>query len=359
LDVLIKVYLKLKVIDMIKVGFLPLYNAQKPSSRYRVFQFLKPLSEAGIQSKTLDAPERNPLNRLLYLPRLLPVINNSDILFIQKRMLPKTIMHTIEKINPRIIFDFDDAIFLHDQIREHVNVMLKSVSIVIAGNEYLANYARNYNQNVVILPTVVDTNYYYPSPINRDRNKSGIVVGWIGMDPSRGDLEQVKTVLNWLGQKFNDKVVFHIIADRPLDIQFDLRVEFIPWRLESARFALQRFDIGLMPLDDTPWNRGKCGLKLIQYMAVGAATVASPVGVNKEIIMEGQSGYLATTIEDWREKLARLIEDFDLRIQMGQQGRKRVEQLFSVKAILPRLIEVLKRASISNIHDEKQGRFFR
>jgi glycosyltransferase involved in cell wall biosynthesis len=142
-------------------------------------------------------------------------------------------------------------------------------------------------------------------------------------------------------------VVFQIIGNRPLDFDSELRVEFIPWTLESARYALQRFDIGLMPLDDTPWNRGKCGLKLIQYMAVGAATVASPVGVNKEIMLDDRSGYFAITTEDWKEKLARLIEDIDLRIQMGQQGRKRVEQLFSVESALPLLIEVLKRASIN------------
>ncbi|MFC2053197.1 glycosyltransferase family 4 protein [Chloroflexota bacterium] len=343
---------------MLKVGFLPLFSVQRPSSRYRIFQFLQPLSEVGIQSKILAAPERNPWKRLLYLPRLTPIIIESDVLFVQKRLLPKLIMHTMERINPRILFDLDDAIFLRDQIREKVNMMLKSSSIIVAGNEYLANYARKYNQNVEVIPTVVDTNYYYPSPTISHRNKSKIVIGWIGIDPNRGDLERVKPVMEWLGKKFNGKVVFHIIGNHPLVFNSKLRVEFIPWRLASARNALQRFDIGLMPLDDTPWNRGKCGLKLIQYMAVGAATVASPVGVNKEITMDGQSGYLATTIEDWREKLARLIEDFDLRIQMGQQGRKRVEQLYSVKAGLPKLIEVLKQASSNNIHDEKPSRFF-
>ncbi len=334
-------------IVMLKVGFLPLYSVQRPSSRYRVFQFLKPLSEAGIQSKLLDAPERNPWKRLSYLPRLLPVIVESEILYIQKRILPKSIMLMIQRFNPRIVFDLDDAIFLRDQVRENLIMMLKSASIVVAGNNYLATYARKYNQNVVVIPTVVDMNYYYPSNTNRHRFNTRIVIGWIGSDPNRGDLEQVKPVIDWLGQKFNDKVIFQIIGNRPLDFDSELRIEFIPWTLESARYALQRFDIGLMPLDDTPWNRGKCGLKLIQYMAVGAATVASPVGVNKEIVLDGRSGYFAKTTEGWKEKLARLIEDIDLRIQMGQQGRKRVEQLFSVEAVLPLLIEVLKRASVN------------
>ena len=334
-------------IDMLKVGFLPLYSVQRPSSRYRVFQFLKPLSEAGIQSKLLNAPERNPWKRLSYLPRLLPIIVESEILYIQKRILPKSLMLMIQRFNPRIVFDLDDAIYLQDQVRENLIMMLKSASIVVAGNNYLATYARKYNQNVVVIPTVVDTNYYYPSNTNRHRYKSRIVIGWIGSNPNRGDLEQVKSVIDQLGQKFNGKVVFQIISNCPLDFDSELRVEFIPWTIESARYALQRFDIGLMPLDDTPWNRGKCGLKLIQYMAVGAATVASPVGVNNEIMLDGRSGYFATTTQDWKEKLTRLIEDIDLRIQMGQQGRKRVEQLFSVKAVLPLLIEVLKRASIN------------
>jgi len=334
-------------IDMLKVGFLPLYSVQRPSSRYRVFQFLKPLSEAGIKSKLLNAPERNPWKRLSYLPRLLPIIVESEILYIQKRILPKSLMLMIQRFKPRIVFDLDDAIYLQDQVRENLIMMLKSASIVVAGNNYLATYARKYNQNVVVIPTVVDTNYYYPSNTNRHRYKSRIVIGWIGSNPNRGDLEQVKSVIDQLGQKFNGKVVFQIISNCPLDFDSELRVEFIPWTIESARYALQRFDIGLMPLDDTPWNRGKCGLKLIQYMAVGAATVASPVGVNNEIMLDGRSGYFATTTQDWKEKLTRLIEDIDLRIQMGQQGRKRVEQLFSVKAVLPLLIEVLKRASIN------------
>jgi len=332
---------------MLKVGFLPLYSVQRPSSRYRVFQFLEPLLKVGIKSKLLDAPERNPWKRLLYLPRLLPVIVESEILYIQKRIIPLSIMLMIQRLNSRIVFDLDDAIYLRDQVHEKLIMMLKSASMVVAGNNYLATYARKYNKNVVVIPTVVDTNYYYPSNTNRHRYKSRIVIGWIGSDPNRGDLEQLKPVIDWLGQKFNGKVIFQIIGNRPLDFDSELRVEFIPWRFESARYALQRFDIGLMPLDDTPWNRGKCGLKLIQYMAVGAATVASPVGVNKEIMLDGRSGYFAITTEDWKEKLARLIEDIDLRIQMGQQGRKRVEQLYSVEAVLPLLIEVLKRASIN------------
>ena len=330
---------------MQKVGFLPLFSVQRPSSRYRVFQFLIPMSEAGIKTKLLEAPERNPWKRLLYLPRLLPIIADSEILYIQKRLLPKPIMIMLRRLNSRIVFDLDDAIYLREQVRDNVIVMIKSASIVVAGNNYLASYARKFNQNVVVIPTVVDTNYYYPSPTTRHRNKSRIVIGWIGSDPNRGDLEQLKPVMDWLGNKFNGKVVFHIIGSRPLDFNSKLRVEFIPWKLESARNALQKIDIGLMPLDDTPWNRGKCGLKLIQYMAVGAATVASPVGVNEEIILDGQSGFFATTTEDWREKLARLIEDDDLRIHMGKIGRKRVEQLFSIKTVLPQLIEVLKRVS--------------
>jgi len=329
----------------IKVGFLPLFSITKPSSRYRVFQFLKPLSDAGIQSEILNAPERNPLKRLSYLPRLLPIIAKSDVLYIQKRLLPKPIMFAIKKIKPQTIFDLDDAIFLRDQIREQVNIMIKSASIVVTGNEYLANYAQNYNKNVVIIPTVVDTNYYFPSTANRNSYKKKIIIGWIGMDPNRGDFEMFKPVLDWLGQKFHDRVSIHFVADRPLDYHMRPNVEFVPWRLKSAVSDLQRFDIGIMPIDDTPWNRGKCGLKLIQYMAIGAATVASPVGVNKIITIDGQTGFLASTTKDWKTYLTCLVEDNQLRLQMGQLGRNRIEQSFSINAVLPQLKETLIHAS--------------
>ena len=197
----------------------------------------------------------------------------------------------------------------------------------------------------MIIPTVVDTDYYFPSTANRNSYKNKIIIGWIGMDPNRGDFEMFKPFLDWLGQKLHDRVSIHIVADRPLDYHMGPNVEFVPWRLESAVSDLQRFDIGIMPIDDTPWNRGKCGLKLIQYMAIGAATVASPVGVNKIITIDGQTGFLASTTKDWKAYLTCLVEDNQLRLQMGQLGRNRIEQSFSINAVFPQLKETLIHAS--------------
>jgi glycosyltransferase involved in cell wall biosynthesis len=326
---------------MLNVGFVPLFSIQKPSSRYRIYQFLKPLSEAGFNINLLEAPERNPRIRMMYLPRLLKLVRGSDVIYIQKRLIPKSIINVVKKTNPRLVFDIDDAIFLRDQLREQVNLMLEKASIVVVGNEFLANYARNFNRNVEIIPTVVDTDYYFPSSDFRPHNKNVIVIGWIGMNPNRGDFENFYPVMDWLVQKYRDSVRIHIVGEKPLDYQKESNIKFIPWTLNSARVALQRFDIGIMPLDDTPWNWGKCGLKLIQYMAVGAATIASPIGVNQEIILDGQTGFLAKTNEDWIEYLGRLIENEKLRIMMGEQGVIRVKKIYSIQSVLPKFIEVL------------------
>jgi glycosyltransferase involved in cell wall biosynthesis len=167
-------------------------------------------------------------------------------------------------------------------------------------------------------------------------------MGWIGSDPNRGDLAPMKPVFDWLGERYGEGVVLRAIGRRPLEMETKLNLEFVPWTLETSRGELQKFDIGIMPLEDNDWNRGKCGFKLIQYMAVGAAAVASPVGVNQEIVQHNETGFLAETTEDWQERLASLIEDERLRAQMGQSARHRVETCYSVEAVLPSLIDVLQ-----------------
>ena len=327
---------------MLKIGFLPLYNIRGPSSRYRVFQFLVPLTHQGFKCTLLDAPEGNNLKRLRYLPRLFTVAHNCDVLYIQKRIFPGWVLRALHRLNPHIIFDLDDAIYLQSWNATKVKQILQISRVVVAGNQVLADFARQYNPNIHILPTVVDTGHYQPSSGKHHPGDPRTVLGWIGLDPNRGDLAPLKPVFDWLAEHYPESVGFRTVGKRPLEMDTSQKVEFVQWTLEGSLKDLQAFDIGIMPLDDTPWNRGKCGLKLIEYLAVGTPAVASPVGVNSEIIRDGETGFLAKNTSDWQKNLACLIEDQELRSRLGQAGRQSVVEHYSIQVMLPRLIAVLE-----------------
>lgn len=327
---------------MLKVGFLPLYQIERASSRYRVFQFLGPLAEQEIECALIEAPQRNPWKRLTYLPRLSRLALGQDVLYVQKRIFPGPVLRLLQRLNPRIVFDLDDATYLRPALRPRVDAMLRTATTVVVGNEYLAAYARQFNEQVVVIPTVLDTDLYRPLSGVRHPGDDRVIIGWIGSDPNRGDLAPMQPVFSWLGERYGEQVVLRIIGRRLLEMETRLHVEFIRWTLESSSKELQQFDIGIMPLDDTDWNRGKCGFKLIQYMAVGSPAVASPVGVNREIVRDGETGYLAASIEEWQQRLAHLIEDEPARRRMGRLARIHIEQHYSVKAVLPTLVRVLR-----------------
>ncbi len=330
---------------MIRICFLPLYRIEGPSSRYRVFQLLSALEQNQIQVSVLPAPERRLGARLLYLPRLLTAVRGHDALFIQKRTLPAWALFLLKTLKAVMIFDLDDAVYLRPAQSEKVGRMLQVAKIVIAGNDYLAAYARNYNTNVVTIPTVVDTAIYQPRSEPRHDGDDRIIIGWIGSNPNRGDLTPLKPVFDWLAQRYKNKIALRIVSDRPLQMETSLTIEFVPWTLNGSLAALQQFDIGIMPLDDTLWNRGKCGFKLIEYMAVGAAAVASPVGVNVEIVEDGRTGFLAAAVGEWQERLTYLIEHDSVRLEMGRLAAERVEERYSVTAVLPELIHTLQQAA--------------
>lgn len=330
---------------MLQVGFMPLYRVERASSRYRIFQFLEPLTHSGLECDVIEAPQGDLGKRLTYLPRMVQLALSQDVLYVQKRVFPRLILRLLYWLNPHIVFDLDDAIFLRQARRPLTDSALRSAAIVVAGNEYLAAYARRLNKQVVVIPTVVDTARYVPPLGRRHPGEDRVVIGWIGYDPNWGDLTPLKPVFDWLGKRYGQRVVLRTVGCRPLEMDTSLCTEFVPWTLEGSRSALQEFDIGIMPLKDTDWNRGKCGLKLIQYMAVGAAAVASPVGVNQDIVRDGETGYLATATGEWRERLVRVIEDEALRLSMGCAARKRVEQRYSVKAVLPLLVTALRQGA--------------
>ncbi|HSD89928.1 MAG TPA: glycosyltransferase family 4 protein [Kofleriaceae bacterium] len=235
------------------------------------------------------------------------------------------------------VFDFDDAIFHNRWGLEarKLRTIIDRVDRVVAGNSYLAEFV-GLPDKTTIIPTVVDETRYTPRP---DPDGPFTIV-WTGMSHNLRELAPylpaLRTVLTETGGRFV------VVADRLNPILGDLPVDFIQWSPDSEVAALAAGHAGVMPLADTPYNRGKCAFKLIQYMARGIPVVASPVGANREVVRDGVEGFYAVTIDDWANGLLSLARDRDLRVRMGNAGRKRVEDHYSVSAVVPQYLDVLR-----------------
>ncbi len=240
-------------------------------------------------------------------------------------------------LKKKIIYDFDDAIWLPDQNREStvwrwLKWRSKIASIckwswkVSVGNEYLADFASEYNTNVVLIPTVVDAEVH--KPISSVKNQKPIV-GWTGSHSTLQYLDMIIPSLQKLEKEMD--FTFRVIANK--DPRLPLKnYSFLPWNKKAEIEDLATIDIGVMPLPDDEWAKGKCGFKLIQYLALEIPAVASPVGVNTDIIQHGQTGFLARTTEEWAESLKKLLQNQSIRAEMGKKGRALIEKKYSVQS---------------------------
>ena len=243
------------------------------------------------------------------------------------------------KSKAKFIFDFDDAVWLTNVSDANkrwkwmknpgkTSSLIALADLVIAGNAYLKDYATAFNHNVRIIPTTIDTEEYQKQEVQRD---DSICIGWSGSITTIQHFKHAVPFLQEIKKKYGDKVSFSVIGDGDFQ-EPELGITGLPWKKETELSDLSRFDIGIMPLPDDEWAKGKCGLKGLQYMALGIPTIMSPVGVNTEIIQDMENGALATTIEEWVEKLTKLIEDDDLRRRIGAAARKTVVEQYSVEA---------------------------
>ena len=242
-----------------------------------------------------------------------------------------------KKSKAKLVFDFDDSIWLQDEspnqsIFQKLKNPTKTGKIIsycdltIAGNEYLANYASNHTNNITIIPTTIDLDEYSRVEVNKDEK---VCIGWSGSFSTIKHFESALEALKIIKDKYHNKVYFKVIGDGSYANQ-ELDIKGLPWKAQTEVSELCEIDIGIMPLPDDDWSKGKCGLKGLQYMALEIPTIMSPVGVNSDIINSGENGFLAGTTEEWVEKLSLLIEDSQLRMKVGKAGRSTVEKEYSV-----------------------------
>jgi glycosyltransferase involved in cell wall biosynthesis len=271
-----------------------------------------------------------------------PKASTVDFIFIHRETSPigpPIIEWLIAKVlRKKIIYDFDDAIWLTDKItesrfenfirwRSKVANICKWAYKISCGNDYLASFARKFNNNVVINPTTIDTENLHTQGFS-EINKNVLAIGWTGSTSTLKYLNQVESAIKIVQQKFNH-VSFIVIADREPTLKVP-SLKFIPWNKASEVQDLLNINIGIMPLPDDDWAKGKCGFKALQYLALGIPCIASPVGVNTRIIEHNKNGFLASTEADWVEYLSCLITNDHLRKQMGHAGRKKILDNYSV-----------------------------
>ena len=281
---------------MNKVLFI-IKNKNEASSRFRVLAYLDQLKNdfdidifyAEYHNDKIPKIFRSIIKRIRYLS-LLRDVNIYDVIYMQRPMSTDSSKNNffenlIVKINPNLIFDFDDALFI--QSKSKISNLISIAKICVCGNKYLYDFSKQYNPNTYVIPTVVDTKKFIPKA---NRNEANITIGWTGTSGNYQFftdkiIDEISTVL-----KTYPHVNFLFICDHKPDQRFNFPYNFIYWNEETEVKDLQNINIGLMPLINSAWSKGKCGFKLIQYSAIGIASIASDVGVNSDIILDNKAG---------------------------------------------------------------------
>lgn len=353
---------------MNKVLLFSRYGPLGASSRVRFIQYLPYFRSQGVEVTV------SPLLSDIYLRALyngnprwrevvkgyfgrifaLLAVRQFDVVIIEKELfpfMPSVAERFLRLIGVPYIVDYDDALFhrydchpnpwVRRLLGRKIDSVMRHSSTVIAGNDYLAERARRSGASKVeIIPTVVDAERYQPK---KKSSAEAAVVGWIGTPQTSRYLMPLLPIFESIQKEIS--VRFIAVGAREQDFS-DTAVEVRPWSEETEVESIQQFDIGIMPLQDSLWELGKCGYKLVQYMACGVPVVASPVGVNCKIVEPEKNGLLADSLEDWDRALRSLLSiDVSVRDHMGESGRKRVEGWYSLDAQAPRLLSLIREAS--------------
>jgi glycosyltransferase involved in cell wall biosynthesis len=365
-----------------KVLFLTIGPHTDPSPRFRVHQYLPHLQQNGIQYEVYPLVRPEQVQRRQgkqgrgsrLIRRLCEVANrvrdikrarHFDVVFVQKVLTVfncKGLDRLLFAQGRPVVFDFDDSVHLRP-LRRFRNTILRTVQdagqvrtiitksrSVIAGNAYLAEVARRHNANPTIIPTSIDTDTHLTkSAMTNDQGpaSNSAVLVWTGSASTNPYTNLLAPILRCAVKRVPLSLLIISNTRNGIDYgAFDgVPLEFRPWRLETEVTDLQAGDIGVMPLPDDEWTRGKCGLKALLCMGCGLPVVLSPVGVNTEIVADDVNGFLAGSGEEWVDKLCRLANDEGLRRRLGKAARETVEERYSVRVNAPKLLRVLMSCS--------------
>ncbi len=314
-------------------------NPDRASFRQRIGIHRDLLREAGIDCQVARLPRGMGARRALFASA-----RDFDGILLHRKMFNTWDGFWMRHYGIRVIFDFDDAIMYSDRKPEQISTIRmrrfgRSVALshaVIAGNRYLAEHAERYHPTVHVLPTALNVTAYDHRPPRRDDRIIRLV--WIGSDATLKYLHEIRPALEAVGKRF-PHVVLRIVCNQFFDLE-SMPVEKRTWSTQTEATDLMTSDIGLAPLPDNPFTRGKCGFKILQYQAAGLPVVASPVGVNADFVKNGRTGFVARNHSEWVEELTALIDDPELRTALGRSGRSEVER-FDAQVIGKRLGQII------------------
>ena len=325
-----------------KIAFL-IHSLEVNSCRYRVLQYLPYLKKQGAEV-SLHFYQRKWIDKLKFYNTL----RHYDILYIHRKLFSPLEFWYLRRKATHIVYDFDDALMYRSSSsknpysfsrRMKFAYMMKRIDYVIAGNQFLRSEVLPYNSNVEVVPTSIDLSQYHLKEYSPKKNP--ITIGWLGSSSTLKYLRDLMPTLEKVYQRHPD-LQLKIVCDQFVD-GIQLPVIKKPWVQEDEDSDLKSFDIGLMPLSDDLWSKGKCGLKILQYYGVGVPVVCTPVGVNRDIVRDGVNGFWAQNETQWEDRLLRLIEKEELRREMGLRGRRTVEQSYSLEVNAPRMLSVIRR----------------
>jgi glycosyltransferase involved in cell wall biosynthesis len=318
------------------------HDPAAPSFRHRLAAHVPALEAAGFLCRVETFPRRRYGLRIV---ERLGSLRNADILVIAKFKLETGERSAVRRFARRIVYDFDDAVYYSkpdtlggapDRGRRRVRKFRATCHIadlVLAGNETLAEMARSAASRVEVVPTGIDLGPYSAGP-----RGTGRTIVWVGLPGNLPYLDLLREPLAAIHAEFPD-VRLKLISERAPE-DFPIPVDFVRWSAETEAKELESADIGVMPLSDDDWTRGKGGFKLLQYMAARLPCVASPVGANREIVDDGRTGFLAADGAAWERALRTLLADRDLGRRFGEAGRRRVEERFERGIVSRRLVDL-------------------
>lgn len=319
--------------------------------RFRVKEFIPFFKNHGVKLELVRVSE-NILSRYRNFKRL----SDFDMVIVQRKLLSPIDLFSVRHFAKKMVFDFDDSIMYRSS--RHGNhhswskmkkfkTMMKTVDAVIAGNTYLKNEASRFitPDKIFVIPTIVDLKEY--SIKDYDTKKKDFIIGWIGTSGNLHYLKSIAPALEKLNKKYKN-IKLKIVCDDFFELN---NIEVIKkiWRPEDVEQDLKSFDVGVMPIKDDLWARGKCGLKVVQYLAAGVPAVVSPVGLNRDLAIPEETGLWAEDIDDWADKISDLVDHPKKRMKMGLTGRKLVEEKYSLQAQAPKYLAILKKIAGENV----------